>query len=145
MLFLAKAALGFSATLAVAGAYVVHEGVIRVDVDENRGDCSHVHVWVPATVVPMALRVVPQRHLEQAAAKVRPYLPILRELAKELKKYPNAELVDVQQGGQHVHVSVRDGRILVDAVSDDENIHVKVPVETISDLADRLEAVAPGV
>ena len=36
MIFLAKAALGFGVTIAVVGAYVFHEGVIRVDVDENR-------------------------------------------------------------------------------------------------------------
>ncbi len=145
MLFLAKAALGFSATLALTGAYVFHEGVIRVDVDEKRGDCKHVHVWVPATVVPVALHVVPQQKLRQAAEQARPYLPLLREVVKELEKYPNAELVDVQQGGQDVHVSVHNGRIYVDAVSSDQNIHVRVPVETISDVADRLESVAPGV
>ena len=36
MIFLAKAALGLGATMAVAGAYVFREGVIRVDFDENR-------------------------------------------------------------------------------------------------------------
>jgi hypothetical protein len=145
MLFVAKAALGFSATIAVAGAYVFHEGVIRVDVDNSRGDCKHVHVWVPATVVPVALHVVPEQKLRQAAEQARPYLPLLREVAKELGKYPNAELVDVQQGGEHVHVSVHGGRIFVDAVSEEENVHVRVPVEIISDVADRLESVAPGV
>jgi len=145
MLFLAKAALGFGAILALSGAYVFHEGVIRVDVDETRGDCHHVHVWVPATVVPIALQVVPRVKLQQAAEQVRPYLPLLREIAKELQKYPNAELVDVQQPGQHVHVSVHDSRIFVDAVSDEDNIHVRVPVQIISDVADRLESVAPGV
>lgn len=36
MLLLAKAALGLGAFVAVAGAYVFHEGVIHVDVDESR-------------------------------------------------------------------------------------------------------------
>ena len=53
MLLLAKAALGLGATVLFAAAYVFHEGVIRVDVDENRVDGNHVHVWVPATVVPV--------------------------------------------------------------------------------------------
>ncbi|HKN25991.1 MAG TPA: hypothetical protein VJX72_14175 [Candidatus Acidoferrum sp.] len=145
MLFLAKAALGFGATLAIAGAYVFHEGVIRVDVDENRGESTHVHIWVPATVVPVGLRVVPRRHLEQAAAQARPYLPALRELAKELKKYPNAQLVDVRGDNEHVRISVRDGKLCIDAVNDTDNIHVRVPVETISDVADRLEAAAPSI
>src|SRR5271156_6501572 len=96
MLLLAKAALGLCGTLTLAGVYVFHEGVIRVDVDQNRSDGSHVHVWVPATVVPVGLRVVPRHNLEKAAAQARPYLPMLREISKELKKYPNAELVDVR-------------------------------------------------
>lgn len=36
MLVLAKVALGLGATLAMTTAYIFHEGVIRVDVDEHR-------------------------------------------------------------------------------------------------------------
>jgi hypothetical protein len=145
MLFLAKAALGLGTLLVVAAAYVFHEGVIRVDVDEYRANGSHVHVWVPATVVPVGLAVVPRHHLEKAASQARPFLPMLRELSKELRKYSNAELVDVRDANEHVHVAVRDGRLYVDAVDHGDNIHVSFPVETISDVADRLEAVAPTV
>lgn len=144
MLFL-KAALGICGVAALSGAYVFHEGVIRVDVDEAKMQGSHIHVFVPATVVPIGLRLVPRHNLEQAAVQARPYLPVLREVAKELRKYPNAELVDVRQGVQHVHIAVRDGKILVDAVDETQNVHVRVPVETISDVADRLESVSGGV
>ena len=145
MLFLAKAALGLGATAALAGVYVFHEGVIRVDVDENCANGSHVHVWVPATAVPIGLRVVPFHNLQKAAAQARPFLPALREMAKELNKYPNAELVDVRETDQHVRVSVHDGKVYVDAVTDTENVHVSVPVQTLEDVADRLEDAAPGV
>jgi hypothetical protein len=145
MLLLAKAALGMGATMAVAGAYVFHEGVIRVDVDESGKNGSHVHVWVPATVVPMALSVVPSKHIEKAARQAREFLPVLRELSKELEKYPNADLVDVRDANQHVRVSVHDGKVYVDAVSKEQDIHVSVPAETIGDVADRLEARAPGI
>ncbi|MGB7732033.1 MAG: hypothetical protein WBL50_28725 [Candidatus Acidiferrum sp.] len=145
MLFLAKAALGFCGALTLTGAYVFHEGVIRVDVDQNCSNGSHVHLFVPATVVPVGLRVVPFHHLERAAAQARPFLPAIRELSKELQKYPNAELVDVRNGTDHVRVTVHDGKLYVDAVNNTDNIHVSFPVETISDVADRLEAAAPGV
>jgi len=145
MLFLAKAALGLCGTLTLAGVYAFHEGVIRVDVDQNRSDGSHVHVWVPATVVPVGLRVVPRHHLEKAAAQVRPYLPMLREISKELKKYPNAELVDVRDATEHVRISVNDAMLYIDVVSDTDNIHVSFPAETISDVADRFEAIAPTI
>jgi hypothetical protein len=145
MLILAKAALGVGATLALAGVYVFHEGIIRVDVDESRSGGSHVHFWVPATTVSLGLHLAPRRNLEQAAAQVRPYLPVIRELSKELKKYPNAEFVEVRDSSDHVRITMREGRLSIDVVNGDANVHVTVPVETISDVADRLEDVAPGV
>jgi hypothetical protein len=145
MLLLAKATLGFTATLAMSAAYILHEGVIKVDVDEYRSGGSHVHVWVPAATVDMAMYVVPHRNLEKAAAKVRPYLPALRELAKELKKYPNSQLVEVKGANQHVRVVLVDGKIQIDVVDPEESIHVRLPTETLEDVSGRLEANAPTI
>lgn len=145
MLFLAKAALGVGATLTLTTAYVFHEGVIRVDVDESRAGGSHVHFWVPATAVSGGLRVVPRHYIQQAAGQSRPYLPVLREVAKELEKYPNAEVVDVRGNDHHVRVSVRSGKVYIDAVDKENNVHVSVPTETIADVADRLADAAPGI
>jgi hypothetical protein len=146
MLFLAKAALGIGATFAVSTAYVFHEGVIRVDVDENRNGGAHVHFWVPATAVSGGLRVVPRHYIQHAAEQTRPYLPVLREVAKELEKYPDAELVDVRSANhEHVCISVRNGKLYIDAVDQENDVHVSVPTETISDVADRLEDAAPGI
>ena len=145
MIFLAKAALGFGATMAVAGAYVFHEGVIRVDVDENHAGGSHVHFWVPATTVSAGLRLAPRHCLEDAATKARPFPPVMREIAKELEKYPNAQFVEVQDLSDHVRVAMVKGKLEVDAVGNDQVVHVNVPAETIRDVADRLEGAAPGI
>ena len=146
MLLMAKAALGVGATLALSTAYVLHEGVIRVDVDENRAGGSHVHFWVPATAVSDGLRVVPRHYIAQAAEQSRPYLPVLRQVAKQLENCPNAELVDVRgANGEHVRIAVRGGKIYIDAVDQENVIHVAVPAETIADVADRLEYAAPGI
>jgi len=80
MILLAKVGLGFATTVAVAGAYTFHQGVIRVDVDEFRSGGSHVHFWVPAAVVPTALRFVPQQHLRHASREAREAMPIARAL-----------------------------------------------------------------
>lgn len=145
MLFLAKAALGLSAALLMSTAYVFHEGVIKVDVDEHKHDGTHVHLWVPATLVDLGLHVVPSRHLEKAAEQARPFLPALRELAKELKNYPDAQLVEVKDSEQHVQVSIVNGQIQIDVVEPEETIHVRVPVETLEDVSDRLESNAPSI
>jgi hypothetical protein len=145
MILITKLALGLGATLALTAGYVLHEGVMRVDVNESHSGGSHIHFWVPATTVSLGLRVVPRRYLRQAAAHSRPYLPELREFSKELEKYPNAELVDVKQASEHVHLAVRNGKLYLDAVSDKDTVHISLPTETLVDLADRLEDVAPGV
>jgi len=146
MLILAKAALGFGATMAMAGVYVFHEGVIRVDVDEHKDGGSHVHFWVPATVVGTGMHFVPREKMQQTAEQVRPYLPVLREVAKELEKYPDAEFVDVTSGTDHVRVAMSGGKLRIDAVSaEGDVVHVSVPAPVLRDVTDELERRSPGV
>jgi hypothetical protein len=146
MLILAKATLGLGATMAMAGAYVFHEGVIRVDVDEHRAGGSHVHFWVPATIVSVGMHFMPKDQLNHTTAEVRPLLPALREIAKELEKYPNVELVDVTNARDHVRVAMVDGKLRIDAVSGDGDVvHLSVPARVLWDVADELEERAPGV
>jgi hypothetical protein len=145
MIFLAKAALGLGATMAVAGAYVFHEGVIRVDFDEKRAGGSHVHFWVPATAVSASLRLAPRHCLEDAATKAGRFLPLLREISKELEKYPNGEFVEMQGLSGRVRVAMVNGKLEIDAVGDDQVVHVRVPAETVRSVADRLEGAAPGI
>jgi len=146
MLILAKVALGLGVTAAAAGAYVFHEGVIRVDVDEHCDGGSHVHFWVPATLFSTSLHFVPQEKLQSTARDMRPYLPVLREISKELEKYPNAELVDVTDGEDHVRIAMTKGKIQIDAVSHEGDVvHVTVPARVLRDVADQLEDHAPGV
>jgi hypothetical protein len=146
MLLLAKTALGLGATMAMAGVYVFHEGVIRVDVDEHRDGGQHVHFWVPATVVGTGMHFVPKEKMKQTAEQVRPFLPVMREVTKELEKYPDAEFIDVSSGTDHVRVTMDGGKLRIDAVSEDGDVvHVSVPARVIRDVADELERKAPGV
>jgi hypothetical protein len=146
MLILAKVALGLGATMAMAGAYVFHEGVIRVDVDEHRAGGSHVHFWVPATVVSAGMHLAPKDQLNHVTEGARPFLPVLRELAKELEKYPNVELVDVTDARDHVRVAMEDGKLRIDAVTGDGDVvHLSVPARVLSEVADELQEKAPGV
>jgi hypothetical protein len=146
MVILAKVALGLGVTLAAAGAYVFHEGAIRVDVDEHRDGGTHLHLWLPGTVVSTSLHFVPQEKLQSTAQGLRPYLPVLREISKELEKYPNAELVDVMDGHDHVRISMIGGKLRIDAACQDGDIvHVSVPARVLRDVVDQLEDRAPGV
>lgn len=145
MLILAKAALGICGALALAGAYTLHEGVIRVDVDENYAGGNHIHLWVPATVVPAAMHVVPRHKLQEATHQAEPFLPILHQLSKELPHYPNTVFVDVQDATEHVRVMTVNGKLCVDATEKDQRVHVVVPLATLRDVADNLEEIRPGI
>jgi hypothetical protein len=143
-MLLANLALGVGATIVLAGVYTMHDGVMRVDEDNSNG--RHVRVWVPAAVVPMAMHVVPRHNMVHAAQQVRPWLPTLRALTKELEKYPNAEFVDVRDGrDQHVRISTHNGKLLIDVDQPDEHVHIACPLAVMRDMANELEANAPGV
>jgi hypothetical protein len=122
----------------------MREGVIRVDVDEFRSGGSHVHMWVPAAAVPMVMHLVPDKHMRHASEHAREALPILRAVLKELKKYPDAEFVEVTDPREHVRVRTHDGKLQIDVEGVDENVHVLCPLSTIDDVTSQLEERTPA-
>jgi hypothetical protein len=144
MLLLGKIALGLGSTVAVAGAYTFHQGVIRIDVDEFRSGGSHVHMWVPAAIVPTAMKFVPARHLRHAFdhGEARQAMPIVRAVFRELQNYPNTVFVDVTDGDQRVRVATEKGRLAIDVTESQENVHVRVPLTTVEDTIAQLERAA---
>jgi hypothetical protein len=144
MMLLAKAALGLGGTLFLAGAYTMREGVIRIDVDEFRSGGSHVHMWMPAAAVPMAMHFVPSKHMRHASQQAREALPILHAFVKELEKYPDADFVEIDDNNQHVRMRTHGGKLQIDVDAPDEKVHVLCPLSTIEDVASQLEEHAPG-
>jgi hypothetical protein len=144
MMLLAKTALGLGGTLVLAGAYTMREGVIRIDVDEYHSGGSHVHMWVPAAAVPMAMHFVPGKQMRHASEQAREALPILHVVVKELKKYPNAEFVQIDDNDQHVRMRTQGGRLQIDVDAPDQKVHVLCPLSTIEDVTSQLEEHAPG-
>ena len=144
MMLLAKAALTVGGTLVLAGAYTMREGVIRIDVDEYRAGGSHVHMWVPAAAVPMALHFVPDKHMHHMSHDARQAVPILHAIVKELKKYPDTEFVEVDDHDQHVRIRTQRGRLQIDVDAPDQKVHVLCPLSTIEDLTIQLEEHGPA-
>ncbi len=144
MMLLAKAALTVGGTFILAGAYTMREGVIRIDVDEYRTGGSHVHMWVPAAAVPMALHFVPDKHLRHASEHGREAMPILRAIVKELKKYPDTEFVEVDDHDQHVRIRTQGTRLQIDVDAPDQKVHVLCPLSTIEDVTIQLQEPGPA-
>jgi len=144
MILLAKAALGLGGTLVLAGAYTMREGVIRIDVDEYRSGGSHVHMWLPAAAVPMAMHFVPGKQIHHASARASEALPVLHAIVKELKKYPDADFVEVVDHDQHVRMRTHGGKLQIDVDAPYEKVHVLCPLSAIEDVTSQLEEYAPG-
>jgi hypothetical protein len=143
MILLAKAALGVGGALVLAGAYTFHEGVIRVDVDEFREGGSHIHMWVPAALVPMTLHFVPKQHLREAAMHSQEFTQLAHALIKELKKFPEADFVEVKDGEQHVQIRTHASKLQIDVDEPGENVHLLIPLSTIDDVVGQIESSAP--
>lgn len=144
MVLLAKVALGFGATVLLAGAYTFREGLLRVDVDESRGQGSHVYVWVPAAIVPMAMHFIPRDKMRQAGERSAEFMPLVHAIAKELQKYPEAELIEVHDGPQFVHIRTHNGNLMIDAEEPGQTVHVSCPLATIDDVSRELATFAPA-
>ncbi len=142
MLF-AKIALGLAGTIAVAGAYTFHEGVFCVDVDEDRPNGSHVHFWLPAAVIPNAMRLVPKEQLERGARQAAPWVPLVRSVTKELAKYPDIDLVEVRDVTQHVQIRTHNGKLQIDVDAPGEQVHVRCPLSTLDEVFSQLETFSP--
>ena len=143
-MLLAKIALGLASTVAFATIYTFREGVIRVDVDEFRDGGSHVHLWVPAAAVPIALRCTSQNQLENAAENIKPWIPTIRQLAKELEKYPEVNLVEVVDGTDHVQIRTHAGKLQIGVHEPGQSVHVAVPIATLEDISSQLTENIPG-
>jgi hypothetical protein len=143
MILLAKIGLGLAATAVATGAYTFREGVVRVDVDEFREGGSHVHMWVPAAAIPMAMHFVPHRELAKATRDAREYMPVARALVHELGKLPDTVLVEVQDADEHVVISVKSGAVKIDVSDPEEQIHVLCPLATIEDVTQQIAESRP--
>jgi len=145
MLLLAKAALGLGGSLVLVGAYTFREGVVRIDVDEYRDGGSHVHVWLPAAALPMAMHLVPKGDLKAVAERAREFVPVARAIVKELKKFPDAQLIEVVDGQQHVQIRTHQGKLQIDATEPGQTLHLLCPLSTLEDLTSQLQESGPGV
>src|SRR5574337_381077 len=91
----------------------------------------------------MALRFVPDEKLRDATKHAEEWYPVLKAVAKSLKEHPDVNLVEVQDGEQHVQIQTHGGKLQVDVVEPDTNVHVAVPVATIEDVAEQIASRAP--
>jgi hypothetical protein len=128
MIFLAKLGVGVLGTALVGGAALSSEGFVHVAVHDIQRDCKNFTVIVPAALVPLTLRFVPQHHFEEASEDLRSYMPIIDAAITALGRCPDGVFVEVFDPGEHVVISKVGGSIVIDVNDPGETVHVAVPL-----------------
>lgn len=130
MIFLAKLGVGVLGTALVGSAALSSEGFVHVRVHENAADGTHLSLMVPAVIVPAVLGVMPRHRLAQAAAKLRPYLPVVDAALPALDRCPDGVLVEVidPKDKEHVVIAKIGDSVVVDVNNLGDTVHVAVPL-----------------
>ena len=139
----ASALLGLFGVSVLAGAGVVYQyGAIKVYVEEKKPGGERVRLWVPGVLAPVALKLVPAEEL-RLPPEARRWMPALRAAGEELERVEDFTLVEVEDGREHVRIEKRNGALVIDVVSDDETVHVSVPLRVVVSVARQLESAGP--
>jgi hypothetical protein len=127
------------ATLAAYAAWT-REGVIVVDVDEDAGYGSQVHLEVPGAIVPLALAFVPSVCVcdDPDWREARRYMPLVRTAWREIRQAPDGVLVAVDGARERVRIEKQGTHILIDVENDGDHVRVRCPLRTVDVVTDRL-------
>ncbi|MFQ5778918.1 MAG: hypothetical protein ACE5IP_13010 [Terriglobia bacterium] len=129
-------------TVVLAAAVAYSAGTVTVRVHEKKPGGTNLFIPVPAALVPVGLKFIPERKLQRVSERVGPWLPAIRVLAEELARTPDATLVEVKSRREHVRVVKRGPKLIIDVESEDESIHVSFPLYLLSWVALELEPAA---
>ena len=127
----------------MVGAAVYDAGAVRVSVDENKLNGTHVHLIVPAAVVPVGLNFVPDRHFRDAAKELQPWMPAIKVAADELERCSDVTLVEVDDARDHVRITKQGHALVIDVNTPRETVHVSVPFNTVRAALHKIEAAGP--
>ena len=119
-------------------------GMVVVRVQEAGPHGSDIAIRIPAILVPLALRVVPDEPLRQAAEAAARWAPAVRAMAKTLADTPDFLIVRVDSSCEAIDIRKQDCNLVVDISSLEEKVHVSLPLGILSAVMKRLEGVAPN-
>jgi hypothetical protein len=145
MLLVGKILLGAAGSVVAMGAVVSSEGFVNVRVHEKKPDGVHLHIIAPVMPMNIGLHFVPQGDLKEAAAQLRPWLPVIDAAVLELKKSDDINLVEVSGPDQHVKVATKGGSMVVDVTDAEDDVHVSVPLSEIDRVVHEIAAAGPTI
>ena len=128
------------ATAAVAGAFLIHDGIMTVSVREKQSGGARFVVPVPGSAFRLATFVAENaipardriRFRRDMARQLGDLQPTLAAMARELENCPDAVLVDVHDRGDHVTIEKRGGTLHIHVDDSDAEVRVSVPASMVS-------------
>ena len=125
----------------LAAAVYSSGGFITVKVD-NPGDGVHFTLPVPAVIVSAAVatadHVVPEDEWFEIRSQLGIWGPYVEGVLEALDDAPNAILVEVVDGREHVVVRKLGNHLKVDIDGPDISVHVSVPTKLVRNTVSRI-------
>jgi hypothetical protein len=128
------------AAISIGGAAIATTltgaGSIDIDIDD---DGSRIKMSLPASVVFVALQLMPDSALEEIPEEAVKYAGLARAVSKELRDLPDFTLVEVEGRHEHVIVQKRGDRLVVDVEDRESVVHVSFPIQIVDKVAKKIE------
>jgi hypothetical protein len=131
-------------TVSLGAATAIGRGVVQIEVDSGDGGGDHFGLAVPAVLIDLVLLFAPVGLVanELPIDEIRPYLPAMRELSRQIEQLPDAVFVEVTGPDETVRIAKSRGRFVVDVRGRSERVHVSVPVSSVARLMRTVDRLA---
>ena len=119
--------------LAMAGV-VAGTGVVVVDVRQSDG--TRIVIPVPLLLAQTAAHLAPAHATRQAMKNMEEaqrYLPLAEEVVAAIAEAPDAELVSVDDGDEHVRIHKFGSEIQIRVTGRREKVAVNVPIDMVQE------------
>lgn len=126
-------------TVVVAGTVAFHAGSVRVYVLEKKPGGDHINLLIPAALIPLGMKFIPDRGRQRAATRLEPWLPAIKAASLELARCPDGLLVEVENARERVRVEKVFGSLVIDVDSEDVSVHVSFPLKLVARVATEFE------
>jgi hypothetical protein len=134
--------------LVVAGTVAAYQtfggmGTLVIDVQEKHPGGDAVFMRIPGALIPVTLNCIPNGsfHCGGSDEDLRYVGPILMTISKELRKMPDAVIVQVESPDEVVVIEKRGGYLIIDVDTPDETVHISMPLKAVEMIAKKMDGV----
>lgn len=127
-----------------AAVTVWRAGSIVVSVDSQDASEPRISLRIPAVVLPVAVALVPDGLIRDAEPQLRAAIPLALEACKILEARGDAVFVEVVNRHERVKIAKVGDELRVDVLTEDDEVHVAVPISSVRSVVARLDRALGG-